>query len=143
MEDNAMNLTEKAAYLRGLAEGLGLDAENKETKIINAIIDLLDDLTLTVADNEDELALITEQLDAVDEDLDALESSVYDDECECDCGSDDFDEDDLYELECPNCKETVCFDSSIFDSEEPLTCPLAERFSKSLRLSTKTKKINF
>lgn len=123
MEDNAMNLTEKAAYLRGLAEGLGLDAENKETKIINAIIDLLDDLTLTVADNEDELALITEQLDAVDEDLDALESYVYDDECECDCGSDDFDEDDLYELECPNCKETVCFDSSILDSEEPLTCP--------------------
>lgn len=123
MEDNAMNLTEKVAYLRGLAEGLGLDAENKETKIINAIIDLLDDLTLTVADNEDELALITEQLDAVDEDLDALESYVYDDECECDCGSDDFDEDDLYELECPNCKETVCFDSSIFDSEEPLTCP--------------------
>jgi hypothetical protein len=123
MEGSVMNLTEKAAYLKGLAEGLGLDPENKETKVINAIIDLLDDLALTVADNEDEIALITEQLDAVDEDLDALESYVYDDE-ECDCDiCDDFDEDDLYELECPSCKEIVCFDSSIFDGDEQLTCP--------------------
>ena len=96
---------------------------------------MLDDLALTVADNEDEIALITEQLDAVDEDLDALESYVYDDESDCDI-CDDF-EDDLYER-VPVCKEIVCFDSSIFDGDEQLTCPIAERFLTSSKSSTRT-----
>ena len=32
-----MNVTEKSAYLKGLAEGLGLDPQKPETKIINAL----------------------------------------------------------------------------------------------------------
>lgn len=118
-----MTITEKAAYLKGLAEGLGLDENAKETKMFNAIIDLLDDLALTVADTDDELGLVAEQLDAVDEDLDALETFVYEemDDC-CDCGE-DYDDDELYELECPNCHEIVYFDSSIFEDEDDLQCP--------------------
>ena len=73
-----MTLTEKAAYLRGLAEGLNLDAEKPETKMFQAIMDVLDDLALTSSDLEDSIALINEQLDAVDEDLDELETFVYD-----------------------------------------------------------------
>ena len=45
-----MNLTEKAAYLKGLMEGLDLDASKKEVKVLNAMYDLLDDLALTVTD---------------------------------------------------------------------------------------------
>ena len=104
-----MTVTEKAAYLRGLASGLNLDESKPETKLINAMMDVIDDLALSVADLEDELALVTEQLDAVDEDLDSLEEFVYDDECDCDC--DDCDDDDeMYEVECPACHETVEFD---------------------------------
>lgn len=112
-----MTVTEKAAYLRGLAEGLNLDESKPETKIINAMMDCIDDLSLTVSDLEDELALVTEQLDAVDEDLDSLEEFVYedyedyDDDC-CDCCCDD----EMYEVECPACHEVVEFDEdSILD----------------------------
>lgn len=112
-----MTVTEKAAYLRGLAEGLNLDESKPETKIINAMMDCIDDLSLTVSDLEDELALVTEQLDAVDEDLDSLEEFVYedyedyDDDC-CDCCCDD----EMYEVECPACHEIVEFDEdSILD----------------------------
>ncbi len=48
-----MNLTEKAAYIRGLIEGLDVKDDSKENKILLAIVDLLDDLTLTVSDLED------------------------------------------------------------------------------------------
>ena len=72
-----MTLTEKVAYLKGLAEGLALDESKPETKVINAMLDVLDDLALTVADLEDGLDLMSEQLDAVDEDLDELENFVY------------------------------------------------------------------
>ncbi len=111
-----MTVTEKAAYLRGLAEGLDLDESKPETKIINAMMDCIDDLSLTVSDLEDELALVTEQLDAVDEDLDSLEEFVYEDyedydDC-CDCCGDE----EMYEVECPACHEVVEFDEdSILD----------------------------
>ncbi|MBR3095261.1 MAG: hypothetical protein IKH12_06710, partial [Clostridia bacterium] len=70
----AMTLTEKAAYIKGLKEGLTLDESKPEVKLINALIDIIDDLALDVSDLEDEVALVSEQVDAVDEDLDALET---------------------------------------------------------------------
>ena len=48
-----MTVTEKVSYLKGLAEGLGIDETQKEGKIIKAIIDVLDDVAFTVADLED------------------------------------------------------------------------------------------
>ncbi|MBQ5995596.1 MAG: hypothetical protein IJL63_07050 [Clostridia bacterium] len=109
-----MTVTEKAAYLKGLAAGLELDEAKPEAKLIKAMLDVIDDLALTVADLEDELALTTEQLDAVDEDLDALEEFVYEGECceYCDCDDeyDDWSDEELYEVDCPACGETVAFD---------------------------------
>ena len=120
-----MTVTEKAAYLRGLASGLELDEAKPETKIINELLNVIDDLALSVADLEDELALVTEQLDAVDEDLDALEEFVYEGECCEGCGCDYGDEDyygELYEVECPSCHELVEFDEeSILDGSAE--CP--------------------
>ena len=123
----AMTLTEKAAYIKGLAEGLGLDESKPETKIINALIDIIDDLSLSVSDLEDELVLVGEQVDAVDEDLDALESYVYDDDdCDCDdcdcCCDDCCDEDEFFEVECPACGEVINVDEGILESGS-IECP--------------------
>ena len=48
-----MNLTERIAYIRGLAEGLKLDESKDEVKVINAIIDLLEDMAYDVVEMED------------------------------------------------------------------------------------------
>ena len=117
----AMTLTEKAAYIKGLADGLNLDADKPETKIINALLDLVDDMALSVCDLEDELALVGEQVDAVDEDLDALESYVYDDD-DCDCCCDDDCDDDFFEVECPACGEIINVDEGILESGS-IQCP--------------------
>ena len=45
-----MGITEKVAYLKGLAEGLGLDKDSKEGKLFAAIIDVLDDMALEIED---------------------------------------------------------------------------------------------
>ena len=42
-----MTVTEKVSYLKGLAEGLGIDENEKNGKVIKAIIDVLDDLSRT------------------------------------------------------------------------------------------------
>lgn len=115
-----MTVTEKAAYLRGLAEGLNMDADKPETKLFNAVMDLLDDLALTVSDLEDGLEILSEQVDAVDEDLDELESIVYEE-------FDDYDDedDDFFEVECPNCGEIICLDEGVLE-DGSINCPNCE-----------------
>ena len=119
-----MTLTEKVAYLKGLAEGLNLDKDAKETKLFEAMFDILEDMALTVNDIDEDLAAVEELVDCIDEDLDELEDIIYDDDCDCDCGChDDFDcDDELYAVECPSCGEEIYLDESMFD-EEYIECP--------------------
>ncbi len=94
-----MNITEKVAYLKGLAEGLQLDSKSKEGKLLLAMVDVLDDIAYTVADLEDEVAQLNELTEELDEDLSELESFCYDEEDEDeDDDLDAFDEDDFYEI---------------------------------------------
>lgn len=115
-----MNLTEKAAYLKGLAEGLKVSADNDMGKLVLAMIDAIDDIALSVADLEDELAEAHDYIEEIDEDLGAVEEELYcdddDDDCDCCCG------DDFYEVECPACHETICLDDDMIDEGE-IECP--------------------
>ncbi len=135
-----MNLTEKISYIRGLAEGLSLDENKPEVKVINAIVDLLDDMAYAVSDMEELYDELSAQVDEIDQDLADVESDIYDeDDCDCcDCEDED-DENPFYEvtcgacgqklnvsedvllegeIECPNCGEVLEFDfSDLFDED--------------------------
>lgn len=123
-----MTLTEKVAYIRGLMEGMEVDKESKEMKIISAVVDLLDDMALSVCDLEDAQAELEEYVEELDEDLGALEEDIYDDECDCDgdcgCCDDDCDCDDgfNYKTECPVCGEDVLLDDEIL-RDGAFECP--------------------
>ena len=71
-----MDICEKIAYIKGLAEGLSLDETTKEGKILSAVIDLLGDITEEICDIEDGCDELMEQIDAVDEDLSSLEEII-------------------------------------------------------------------
>ena len=100
-----MTITEKVAYLKGLLEGKGT---NK--KEMDLIVEILTDLANDLADLEDYTAELTEQVDAVDEDLNTLEEDFYEewddeDDCDCcDCDCCDCD-DEYYDVTCPSCGE--------------------------------------
>ena len=118
-----MTITERAAYIKGLAEGLGIDESTKEGKVIKALIDAFDDMALTVSDLEAELDELTEQVETIDEDLGSLEEDYYDLDDDCDeCGAEDFEDGDIYEVCCPTCVDIVCIDSDMLE-EGQTTCP--------------------
>ncbi len=122
-----MTNSERASYIRGLMDGLGLDPEAKETKIFNAMVELLDDLAVSVEELEDEYAELGQQVDEIDEDLGSLESEYYgleDDECcGCGCGHHHHDDDDMtFEVTCPSCGDTIQLDDSMLD-EGQIVCP--------------------
>ena len=100
-----MNLTEKAAYIKGLIEGMGIKADTNEGKIYAAICDLLTEMALEVEDISDSVEELDEAIGVIDEDLDDLETFVYEDD-------DDEEEDDneLYKVTCPKCGDEVFLD---------------------------------
>ena len=127
-----MTLNEKAAYIKGLADGLELDNTTKEGKLIAALIDIVGELTDAIYDIDEDLDTLNDYIEEIDEDLGSVEELLYDcddDDCDCDCDGDcdccdedcDFGDEDFFEIECPSCGEIVCFDGTI-DPEE-LACP--------------------
>ena len=89
-----MTINEKAAYLKGLMEGLQLDTEKAEGKMIAAIVDLLGDVTKKLTNVEDTTIAISDELDEIEEDLDAIEDFIMDEDDE-DYDEDDYDDDDF------------------------------------------------
>ena len=111
------------AVFEGLAEGLALDTESKEGKLIAAIIDVLDDMSGKFEDLEDELCDVEDGLDAVSDDLCEVEEALY--ELEDDDDEYDEDEDDdveYFETTCPVCEEEIVFDEDTLESGE-IRCP--------------------
>lgn len=120
-----MEITEKVAYLKGLAEGMELNAEKKEGKLLLAIIDVLEDIALELSDIEDAQEELGEGLDAVSDDLEDVEDLLYgeDDEDDGEYELDDLGEDeDCYATTCPTCEETIYFDESVLEDGEVI-CP--------------------
>ena len=134
-----MKITEKAAYLKGLAEGMELDESSKEGKLLNKIIELLGDVTREIEDLNENAMDLAEEIDELSDDLADVEETIDDwcDDCcccdddddECCCDDDDeccCDEDDeepvFYEVTCPNCNETITVDEDVL-SYDSIKCP--------------------
>ena len=73
-----MTISEKSAYLKGLMDGMKLNTESDEGKMIAAIVDMLGDLARKVTDIEDTTIAISDELDEIEEDLDAIEDFIMD-----------------------------------------------------------------
>ena len=134
-----MTISEKSAYLKGLMDGLNMNTESDEGKVIAAIVDLLGDVTRKLTAVEDTTIAISDELDEIEEDLDAIEDYLLDeDEDDSDYeDEDDYDFDDeeygeegfdfgdedstIYEVECA-CGNIIDFDEEVLE-QGSMVCP--------------------
>ena len=131
-----MTISEKSAYLKGLMDGMSLNTESNEGKMIAAIVDLLGDVTRKLTDVEDTTIAISDELDEIEEDLDAIEDFIMDyDEEEDEEYEDEWDEEEdveegfdfgdeettIYEVECA-CGNIIDFDEETLE-EGSIICP--------------------
>jgi hypothetical protein len=132
-----MTNLERASYVRGLMEGLDLDPKSKETKVLNAMMDLLEDLCDDVQEMDEAIDTVIDELDEIDEDLGDVEKIVYGidddeyDEDDCGCGHDhhhhhddeDFDDDEpIFEAKCPTCGKVIPLTMDMLE-EDSIECP--------------------
>ena len=136
-----MTISEKAAYLKGLMDGLKLDTDKPEGQMISAIVELLGDVTGRLTDIEETTIAISDELDEIEEDLDAIEDYILDEEDEDyeddydDEDEDYYDEDEdyeegfdfgdeettIYEVKCA-CGEIIDFDEETLE-QGSMICP--------------------
>ncbi|MBR4989528.1 MAG: hypothetical protein IKY96_00040 [Oscillospiraceae bacterium] len=132
-----MTISEKSAYLKGLMDGLSLNTETDEGKMIAAIVDLLGDMAKRITDIEETTIAISDELDEIEEDLDAIEDFILDEDedYEDEDFEDEWDEDEdyeegfdfgdeestIYEVECA-CGEIINFDEEVLE-QGSMTCP--------------------
>lgn len=125
-----MTISEKVAYLKGLAEGLNLDTEkSKEGKLISVMIGILEEVGLSIEDLEENALALGEEIDVLSDDLADVEAEVFGEEEDDEDGED---EDDYFEVECPNCEEPLIIDDEALAAGE-IQCPNCQtRFSLDL-----------
>ena len=129
-----MTITEKTAYLKGLADGLGVDPQSKEGRLWTALNDVLCDIAHELealhetdrgqAEALDGLAGELNWLEEMSGCLDEDDYEKFDDE---DDGLEDGDEELeydglIYDATCPVCGEEISFDEQTLE-EGSIRCP--------------------
>ena len=135
-----MEIKEKVAYIKGLAEGLGLDENDKNGKVLAAIIDLLGDMAEEIDAIEENAEYLESYVEELDEDLGMVEEDLYcgedddddfdeiddeedfeEDEDEDDDEDDEDNDEEIFVITCPVCGDGVYLDDTM-DFDE-IKCP--------------------
>ena len=127
-----MTIVEKAAYLKGLTEGLGVEPDSRDGKLWAALTELLSDMAHEIEDLQATDLEHAEVLDEMGEELSYLEDLTCDldepddyDDLDYDSSMDDDDEEYdgvVYDVKCPVCGEEITVDEDTLE-EGSINCP--------------------
>jgi len=124
-----MNVSEKVAYLRGLAAGLEVSSKSKEGKLFEATLDVLEEIAGSLHELEENALDLAEEIDVLSDDLADVEKVVFDEDDE----DEDYDEDEggcygrccraneddeyppMFEVTCPACENTITVDEDVLN----------------------------
>ena len=87
-------ISNRAAYLKGLADGLKLDTNTTEGQLLDGILGLLGDMAEELEMLDSEQGFIVDKIDEMEEVIEIIGDEAF---------GDYDDEDDLYTLVCENC----------------------------------------
>lgn len=142
------NLSDKVSYLRGLAEGLKVEAESNEGKLIMQLIEVLQDAASEIDELHEAFDELNDYVESIDDDLSDLEGDWddddddFDDDDEEDDDDEDDDEDDVIDFFpslsegddedgvgmyvgciCPKCHGMFCVDADSDEQNQMYVCP--------------------
>lgn len=112
-------VSKKVAFLKGMAEGMGLEKEeDAKSKLIARMLEAMEEMADAMDAMEARQDEAEQYIDELDSDLGDVEEVLFADE--------EDDEDagvDFIEYECPHCHTSVYYDQEAFDLEEEHLCP--------------------
>lgn len=142
-----MNISKKASYIKGLMEGLKIDENKDEGKLLASIVELLDDICEEVSDVRDNIEDIWENIEDIDGVIEDIEDDICQRKYEFDdsfcvkcpnCGKEYFmkfadlthEELESGEIKCPECKAKIILDECIIIDDEYCDCECGHKKSE-------------
>lgn len=132
-----MSYLKKFGFVKGLAEGLAIDEQTKEGRVLLAMIDLLEEMADALSELEDSHESLYEELQEVSQDVERLDDTVEEmEECIENLNSglgqilsllerdeeEDDESDTYYEVKCPKCGEEIVIGEDMLE-EGSINCP--------------------
>ena len=109
-----MTSSEKVAYLKGLMEGMELNRDAGEGKLLSLIAEILGEMAEDIEDIESDLYDLSEDVDAISDDLSDVEDLLRGgDEDWYDDGEDE--EPQFFDVTCPACDKTITVDEDVIE----------------------------
>lgn len=120
-------LSDRVSYIKGLVEGLNMDTEKPEGRVMAKVLELLEAMADEITDLTEQVNELNDYVDSIDEDLAAVEEDIYGDEEDDDEDYEDEDDEDegdnIVQYACPYCGEEMTFEVDNFDFDEDYLCP--------------------
>jgi DNA-directed RNA polymerase subunit delta len=121
------SITDRTSYLKGLAEGLNLDKEKNENRLMLEMLAVMEEMAQKIKDVEDDVDELDEYVESIDGDLGDIEDALFgeeegDEEAEGD-DYESFDEDEELSFDCPHCGRTMQIKAADIDFDESPLCP--------------------
>ncbi|MEY7999444.1 CD1247 N-terminal domain-containing protein [Clostridium sp. Mt-5] len=113
------SIKSKVSYISGLMDGLKIDKNTNEGRILLEVLDVLKNMAEEIENISEAQKHTEDYMDAIDENLAYLQDDLYDENYET---YKDM-EGNFEEVKCPNCDDTVYVDKDILSQRESLTCP--------------------
>jgi hypothetical protein len=107
-----VTISEKVAYIKGLAEGLNVK-ESNEGRVLSEILDALKMIAYEIEDMSERQDDTEEYILEIDEDLGDLEEYVLEDQ-----------DDELLDITCPVCDSELEYDIDEIDEDGNVKCPI-------------------
>ncbi|MCL2564147.1 MAG: hypothetical protein FWE08_08980 [Oscillospiraceae bacterium] len=143
-----MSIAKRVTYLKGLAEGLNLGHDTKEEKILQVMIEILEDISAELeelADDvtalDDDMSVLIEDLESLEEDLEYMFSEEDDEEDEPGCcpaqsaplpsapaasgngrKNGNGHKQQFYAVKCPTCQSEITIDDDVL-KQGVIDCP--------------------
>ena len=123
------SLTDRTAYLRGLAEGMNLAKDKNEHKLLLEMLSVLDDMAQKINELEADVEELDEYVESIDADLGDMEEAIFGDDDEYDEDDDEdmeeyeFDENEELSFDCPHCGNAMRLKASDIDFDKSPVCP--------------------
>ena len=129
------NLTDRASFLKGLAQGMQLNKETNEGKLLAEIIDVIGEMAKEMEKLQETYDELNEYVESIDDDLADMEEVIFGDEEDGEeedgedsgCRDDDEENGETISYACPHCGHEMEFNAGDVDFDEDVLCPACKK----------------
>ena len=118
-------ITNRTSYLRGLAEGLNIDKEKAENKLMLEMLTVMDEMAGKIQELDTDLDELDEYVASMESDLSDVEDVLFAEEDELDDDDDyeEYAENEEIDVSCSNCGKEFTIRAGDVNFEGDVLCP--------------------